>query len=55
MLMNGVEHSCSSIYDDTCVYIFDESGAVIDDPGNFTPSGRQEMNGEHGFIDEWRS
>ena len=35
------------------VLIFDESGAVIDDPGNFVEGGWQKLHGDHSFLEEW--
>jgi|EP00966_Prymnesium_polylepis_P163457 hypothetical protein len=43
------------VYNEDSVYIFDEHGQIIDEPGDFTPGGRQPFNdGDgHSFIEEW--
>jgi len=35
------------------VLLFDEIGEVIDEPGAFTPGGRQSFEGENNFLQEW--
>ena len=35
------------------VMVFDENGAVIDDPSNFVKGGWQKLRGDHGFFEEW--
>ena len=39
---------------DDCVSIFDELGALLDEPENGTPMGKQLLDGEDGFLAEWR-
>ena len=37
-----------------CVYLFDEHGALLDEPDHGTPGGRHALEGDENFLDEWR-
>ena len=38
---------------DECVYVFDETGNAIHEPGSFVANGQQKLHGEDGFIADW--
>ena len=42
------------VHGDDCVHVFDTDGNLVNEPTNFVTNGRQALNGDHSFLEDWK-